>query len=99
MTDTDPDGDELDRLAADFLQAVEAGRNPVPADWLSRHPAHAAGLTAFFADLGRTRGLAPRRRRVIYRRVADHAIGRFLRRPETGCFQSNSVLSPVLGMA
>jgi serine/threonine-protein kinase len=45
--------DDLDRLAAQFLQAVEQGLNPNPAEWLARHPEHAAGLAAFFADVGR----------------------------------------------
>ena len=44
---------ELDRIAAEFLQAVEHGQNPVPAEWLARHPALAAQLAEFFADLGR----------------------------------------------
>jgi eukaryotic-like serine/threonine-protein kinase len=44
---------ELDRIAAEFLQAVEHGQNPVPAEWLARHPAHAGKLAEFFADLGR----------------------------------------------
>ena len=45
--------DELDRIVADFLHEVEQGRRPDPAAWVARHPSHAAGLNAFFADLGR----------------------------------------------
>ena len=45
--------DELDRIVADYLHEVEKGRHPDPAAWVARHPQHAAGLTAFFADLGR----------------------------------------------
>ncbi|QJW93811.1 serine/threonine-protein kinase [Frigoriglobus tundricola] len=43
----------VDELAAEFLAAVERGDPPHPAEWLARHPAHAAELAAFLADLGR----------------------------------------------
>jgi serine/threonine-protein kinase len=44
---------DLDELAAEFLAAAERGAAPDPAEWLARHPAHAAELAAFLADLGR----------------------------------------------
>jgi serine/threonine-protein kinase len=44
---------ELDELAAEFLAAAERGHAPDPAEWLARHPAHAAELAAFLADVGR----------------------------------------------
>ncbi|CAN5311617.1 hypothetical protein BH11PLA2_BH11PLA2_27070 [soil metagenome] len=43
----------VDELAAEFLAAVERGESPDPAEWLAQHPAHAAELAGFLADLGR----------------------------------------------
>jgi serine/threonine-protein kinase len=51
MTPPEPTG--VDALVADFIQALERGQAPSPADWLARHPAHAAELAAFLLDLGR----------------------------------------------
>ena len=48
-----PSSSDLDDLVADFVSAVERGQAPEPADWLARHPGHAAELAAFLADLGR----------------------------------------------
>lgn len=53
MTDTEPEPDDLDKIVAAFLQALESGTNPNPDEWIARHPQHAAGLAAFIADLGR----------------------------------------------
>jgi serine/threonine-protein kinase len=50
---TTPTADEVDELAAEFLTAAERGAAPDPMDWLARHPAHAAELAAFLANLGR----------------------------------------------
>lgn len=44
---------EVDGLVAEFLAAAERGTAPDPAEWLARHPEHAAELAAFLADLGR----------------------------------------------
>jgi hypothetical protein len=43
---------DIDQIAADYLQAVERGESPDPAEWVARHPGHAAELAAFFTDLG-----------------------------------------------
>src|SRR5262249_31646104 len=43
---------DLDDLLADLVQAAERGQPPDPAEWIARHPQHAAELAAFFADLG-----------------------------------------------
>ncbi|HEX4607119.1 MAG TPA: serine/threonine-protein kinase, partial [Urbifossiella sp.] len=43
----------VDELAAEFLAAAERGEAPDPVGWLARHPAHAAELAEFLADLGR----------------------------------------------
>jgi serine/threonine-protein kinase len=43
----------VDELAAEYLAAAERGQAPDPADFLARHPEHAAELAAFLADLGR----------------------------------------------
>jgi eukaryotic-like serine/threonine-protein kinase len=48
-----PAADELDRITADILREVEAGRHPDPAAWTARYPAHATAITEFFTDLGR----------------------------------------------
>jgi serine/threonine-protein kinase len=48
---------DLDDLIAAFLLALEQGQTPDPADWLARHPEHAAQLALFLADLGRFGGL------------------------------------------
>jgi serine/threonine-protein kinase len=45
----DPD-DRLHEAIASFEQARDAGRNPDPADWLSRYPDLADRLPAYFAD-------------------------------------------------
>jgi len=42
----------LDDLVAEYLAAAERGQAPDPADFVARHPAHAAALAAFLADLG-----------------------------------------------
>jgi eukaryotic-like serine/threonine-protein kinase len=50
---THGDASPVDELVAAFLAAAERGQAPDPADWLARHPDHAADLAAFLADLGR----------------------------------------------
>src|SRR5262245_28699979 len=45
--------DELDRITADILREVEAGRRPDAATWTGRFPDHATAIAEFFADLGR----------------------------------------------
>jgi serine/threonine-protein kinase len=45
--------DDLDVVIAGYLEAAERGAPPDPAEWLGRHPAHAAELAAFLADLTR----------------------------------------------
>jgi serine/threonine-protein kinase len=50
---TPPEPTDVDALVADFIQALERGQAPNPADWLARHPAHADELAAFLLDLGR----------------------------------------------
>jgi serine/threonine protein kinase len=49
---TSPEPSDVDALIAEFIQAVERGQSPDPADWLARHPAHAADLARFLHDLG-----------------------------------------------
>ena len=39
----------LDEVVTAYLKAVEAGRNPDPAEWLARHPDLADELKEFFA--------------------------------------------------
>src|SRR5258708_4662315 len=39
----------LDEVVTAYLQAVEAGRNPDPAEWLAHHPDLADELNEFFA--------------------------------------------------
>jgi len=46
------DPDEIDRVAAEFLQAVERGEHPVPEQWMGKHPALAKELATFFEDVG-----------------------------------------------
>jgi hypothetical protein len=43
-------GRVLDRVIADYLEAVEAEETPDPADWLARYPSIAEGLRQFLAD-------------------------------------------------
>jgi eukaryotic-like serine/threonine-protein kinase len=43
----------LDQLIADYLMAAERGEAPDPTEWVAGHPAHAAHLANFLADLGR----------------------------------------------
>jgi hypothetical protein len=43
---------DIDQISADYLQAVERGESPDPAEWVARHPGHAVELATFFADLG-----------------------------------------------
>src|SRR5262245_23742271 len=43
---------DLDQLIAEFIEAAERGNAPDPAEWLARHPGHAAALAAFLDDLG-----------------------------------------------
>jgi eukaryotic-like serine/threonine-protein kinase len=45
--------DQLDRVIAAYLHELETGRSPVPADWIERHPEHAAELAEFFNNLDR----------------------------------------------
>src|SRR5438093_1122678 len=40
----------LDEVVIAYLEAVEAGQTPQPAQWLARYPELAAGLAEFFAD-------------------------------------------------
>ena len=48
----EPSANPVDELAAEYLAAAERGERPDPADWLARHPEHAAELAKFLADLG-----------------------------------------------
>jgi serine/threonine-protein kinase len=43
--------EDLDAVIAGYLEAAEQGAPPDPAEWLGRHPAHAAELAVFLADL------------------------------------------------
>jgi tRNA A-37 threonylcarbamoyl transferase component Bud32 len=45
--------DRVDEVIADYLDAVRAGQQPNPADWLARHPDLANELASFFADRAR----------------------------------------------
>ena len=47
-----PESADLDALIADYIHALEQGKAPDAADWLARHPAHAADLARFLRDLG-----------------------------------------------
>ena len=60
MTPSDPTGpgDPLDPIVADYLQQLEAGKNPDRDAVLTTHPALAERLRAFFADLDRIGGPA-----------------------------------------
>ena len=44
---------ELDDVIARLLGEIERGQVPDPAEWVARHPEHAAELAAFLSDLGR----------------------------------------------
>ncbi|MSR52416.1 MAG: serine/threonine protein kinase [Gemmataceae bacterium] len=46
------DPNEIDRIAAEYLQAVERGEHPVPEQWIEKHPAQAKKLATFFEDVG-----------------------------------------------
>jgi WD40 repeat protein len=52
------DNPQLSQAIADYLEAVDAGRNPTAADYLTRYPHLAAPLQAFFADQVRLARLA-----------------------------------------
>ncbi|MGC3971083.1 MAG: serine/threonine-protein kinase [Pirellulales bacterium] len=43
----------VDRLIAEYLQAIEAGRNPSREELIAQYPAHEDELTRFFADFDR----------------------------------------------
>src|SRR5262249_15000953 len=47
------ESDDLDAITANILRAIERGEVPDAAAWVARHPAHAAELADFFADLDR----------------------------------------------
>lgn len=49
---------DLDELLAAYLEEVEAGRVPDRRAWVARHPAFAAELSAFFANLDHVGRLA-----------------------------------------
>jgi len=44
---------QVDDLVAEYVVAAERGDAPDPAEWLARHPEHAAELAAFLADFSR----------------------------------------------
>jgi WD40 repeat protein len=46
----DPRRLRLDEVIGAFLVALDAGQNPIPADWLARHPDLHPELAEFFAD-------------------------------------------------
>jgi serine/threonine-protein kinase len=48
---------QLDEVIAEYLEAVDAGGRPDPAEWLARFPDLAEPLACFFADQGRVHGL------------------------------------------
>src|SRR5436309_3182774 len=47
----------LDEAIAEYLEAVDAGRRPDPAEWLTRFPDLAPDLASFFGDQEQVRGL------------------------------------------
>jgi WD40 repeat protein len=49
---TEPPGreEQVNEVIAGYIQAVERGERPDPAEWLRRHPDLAEELTSFFAD-------------------------------------------------
>jgi serine/threonine protein kinase len=49
----------IDAVIADYLDAVRAGKNPDPNEWLSRHPDLAPELASFFAGKAELARLAP----------------------------------------
>ena len=51
--DTFETPDAVDVLVAEYLDALDHGQAPSPADWLDRHPEHAAELARFLDDLQR----------------------------------------------
>jgi serine/threonine-protein kinase len=63
MRGNDPDTpttsreERLDEVLADYLEAVDRGDRPDPADWMARHPELAEELTRFFAGQERFAGL------------------------------------------
>jgi serine/threonine-protein kinase len=64
MSATPPrsDSEEFDEILADYLQRLEAGDSPNPADYLTRYPDHAAELRTFFRNhhwMGQTPAPAP----------------------------------------
>ncbi len=46
-----PSGSDVDRIVAEYLGAVDAGRSPEPRDYLSRYPQFAPELQRFFNDI------------------------------------------------
>src|SRR5262245_45940183 len=56
--DPSMEGESIDQVIADYLQAVEAGRPPDRQQLLARHPELAAALREFFADCDRMDCLA-----------------------------------------
>src|SRR5262245_30457073 len=56
--DPSMEGESIDQIIADYLQAVETGRPPDRQQLLARHPELAAALREFFADCDRMDRLA-----------------------------------------
>ncbi|MEN9554376.1 MAG: hypothetical protein RLZZ232_662 [Planctomycetota bacterium] len=52
------DEQELDGLIAEFLTAVESGKQPDAMGWMVRNPRHAAEFAVFLRDLSRLDGIA-----------------------------------------